>query len=155
LDSAINERYVKTGEAALKATLTAKKVDEKIDKIYVKTGKDFSKATVAKPWVGHHIEPSVMVKENFMVYGDYVADFDLKAVDGVVNQAGKSTWVVSANTSTFDLGVVDGVVNGIADELHKYGDLFRRSVSGLVNDYTGGILVGAIFIWILIVTGVR
>jgi hypothetical protein len=72
-----------------------------------------------------------------------------------VNQAGKSTWVVSANTSTFDLGVVDGVVNGIADELHKYGDLFRRSVSGLVNDYTGGILVGAIFIWILIVTGVR
>jgi hypothetical protein len=155
LDGFIDQRYVKTGEVAMKVTKSAEAFEGKIDKTYVKTGKDFAKATEAKPWVGHHIETSSMVSENFMRYGDYVANFDLKAIDGAVNQAGKSTWVVSANTDRFDLSVVDGVVNGIGDELHRYGDIFRRSVTGLVNDYSGGIVIGALMLWILIVLGVR
>jgi formate hydrogenlyase subunit 3/multisubunit Na+/H+ antiporter MnhD subunit len=155
LDGFIDQRYVKTGEVAMKVTKSAEAIEGKIDRTIVKTGKNFAKATEAKPWVGHHPETSSMVGENFMRYGDYVANFDLKAVDGAVNQAGKSTWVVSANTAGFDLSVVDGVVNGIGDELHRYGDIFRRSVTGLVNDYSGGIVIGAIMLWILIVLGVR
>jgi len=180
LDSAIDQRYVKTGEQMLKVTQAAQSIEGKIDsayvktgadfaaaamsaegfenkiqKTYTKTGEDFAKATTAKPWVGHHPEPSDMLRENFMIYGDYIANFDLKVVDGIVNQAGKSTWVVSADTAGFDLSVVDGVVNGIADELHRYGNIFRRSVTGLVNDYSGGIIFGAIILWILIVLGAR
>jgi hypothetical protein len=172
LDSYINERYIKTGETVLKVTKSAELIEGKIDHQYVKAGDDFSHAAAAastiegkiedfssapesKPWVGHHPEKSLMNAENFMLYGDYVADFDLRVVDGAVNQAGKSTWVVSATTADFDLGVVDGVVNGIAKELHRYGDLFRRSVTGLINDYTGGIVAGAIMLWVFIMIGVK
>jgi hypothetical protein len=146
---------VKTGEAALKVTKSIELVDVKIDEQIVKTGFDFTEVTKAKPWVGHHLEKSDMLTENFMIYGDYVANFDLKVVDGAVNQAGKSTRVVSTNTAGFDLSYVDGVVNGISSELHRYGDLFRQSVTGLVNDYSSGIVFGAIMLWILIVIGVR
>jgi hypothetical protein len=155
LDSVINERYIKTGQTALKVTKSMQTFEAKVDKKYEMMGEDFSKATPAKPWVGHHPEKSDMIAENFMKYGDYFSNFDLRVVDGVVNQAGKSTWVVSANTADFDLGVVDGVVDGIAATLHRYGDIFRKSVTGLVNDYTSGIVVGSIMLWILIVLGVR
>ncbi len=155
LDSFIDERYIKTGESVLKATKSAESIEHKIDHTYTKTGEDFAKVTEAKPWVGHHVEKSEMVAENFLVYGDYVASFDQERVDGVVNQAGISTLLVSSNTAGFDLRVVDGIVDGIADELHKYGDVFRRIVTGIVNDYTGGIIAGAIMIWVLIVLGVR
>jgi formate hydrogenlyase subunit 3/multisubunit Na+/H+ antiporter MnhD subunit len=155
LDTVIDRRYVKTGEAALKVTKSVETFDVKIDKKIVKVGTDFSGVTPTKPWVEHHPEKSDMVKENFMIYGDYVTNFDLKVIDGTVNQAGKSTWILSANTAVFDLSYVDGVVNGISSELHRYGDIFRKSVTGLVNDYSGGIVFGAIMLWILIVIGVR
>ncbi|HDH27575.1 MAG TPA: hypothetical protein ENH13_00420 [Euryarchaeota archaeon] len=161
LDSAIDDSYKKTGHAALKVTKTMETFDAKMDHKYVQTGEDFSHATPAKSaeeyksWVGHHPEKSDMIAENFMIYGDYVSNFDRRVVDGTVNQIGRSAWVVSAHTDSFDKNMVDGVVNWIADVLHRYGDIFRRSVTGVVNDYTSGIVIGAIMLWIFMVIGAR
>ncbi len=105
------------------------------------------------PWKVHHAEPSAMLEDDFMNESRHISIFDLTVVDGTVNQAGKSTWMVSRNTDRFDVESVDGVVNGIADTLHRYGDMFRKSVTGLVDDYAGGIVLGAILIWILIIIG--
>lgn len=111
------------------------------------------KAGELPPWKIHHPEPSEMVTENFMPQGQAVSNFDLKVVDRVVNEAGKNTWTVSRNTNSFDMTVVDGIVNGIAEELHRYGDLFRRAVTGFVDDYAAGVVIGAIILWVLIIIG--
>jgi formate hydrogenlyase subunit 3/multisubunit Na+/H+ antiporter MnhD subunit len=150
----LDAKYVKTGEDFVKAATPVEELDKRIDRAYTGTGEKFADATAAKPWAGHHPEKSEMVAENFMIYGDYAASFDLKVVDGAVNQAGKSTWVVSGNTNRFDISIVDGVVNGIADMLHIYGDAFRRMVTGITQDYANGIIAGAIILWALIVLGV-
>ncbi len=149
-DKGINKTYVKSGVKFVGSATRASDADEMIDRGFVKAGAEFAKATAPKPWLDYSPKKSTMVEETYIRFGDDIARFDLRIVDGVVNQAGRSAWGVSRNTDNFDIRFVDGSVTGIADTLHRYGDMFGRVVTGVVDDYAGGIVVGAIILWIVI-----
>jgi len=81
-----------------------------------------------------------------LLWNNFLAWFDSRIIDGIVNGAAFVTRNFSAFTGLFDLGFIDGIVNGIADITQGLGQRFRKVQTGQVQYYILGALAGAVLI---------
>ncbi|MBI5078531.1 NADH-quinone oxidoreductase subunit L [Candidatus Saganbacteria bacterium] len=75
-----------------------------------------------------------------------LAVFDQIVVDGLVNLAGKVTWLFSLLNGLFDVYVVDGLVNLSGLSMAFCGERLRRLQTGLIQNYLLFVLVGIVII---------
>lgn len=65
----------------------------------------------------------------------FLASFDLKVIDGVVNWIGRATVFVADVAGRIDFYIVDGIVNWVGQVTLALGQQFRRLQGGRVQDY--------------------
>jgi NADH-quinone oxidoreductase subunit L len=74
--------------------------------------------------------------------GTFLADYDLKIIDGAVNGSAFLTRNTSAFSGLFDLKIVDGIVNRIAWLLKQKSFIFRKVQTGTIQNYALAIIFG-------------
>ncbi len=85
-----------------------------------------------------------------LLWNNFLAWFDLKIIDGIVNGSAFITRNFSAFSGLFDLGFIDGIVNGVADMIQGIGQRARKIQTGQVQHYILGALAGLILIMIVV-----
>jgi NADH-quinone oxidoreductase subunit L len=76
---------------------------------------------------------------------------DSRGVDGVVNGAGALTVLMSRVSAAFDFHFVDGLVNAIADLIQGGSEAFRRTQTGVIQNYLLAMAMGVFVIVCLFV----
>ena len=74
--------------------------------------------------------------------GTFLADYDLKIIDGAVNGSAFITRNTSAFSGIFDLKIIDGIVNRIAWLLKQKSFIFRKVQTGVIQNYALAIIFG-------------
>jgi NADH-quinone oxidoreductase subunit L len=67
-------------------------------------------------------------------------------VDGVVNGASALTVLMSRVSAAFDFRFVDGLVNAIADLIQGGSQAFRRTQTGVIQNYLLAMAMGVFVI---------
>lgn len=80
----------------------------------------------------------------------FLAWFDLKIIDGIVNGSATVTRVFSSITGFFDNNVVDGLVNFTAFVSGLLGSLFRRFQTGKVQTYLVYVVISIVILLFVI-----
>ncbi len=82
---------------------------------------------------------------NLLRLNDFLANFDLKIIDGIVNFVGFATKVAAFISGSIDRVFVDGLVNLVGNIAQWGGALVKRTQSGKIQTYLyyamGGILL--------------
>jgi NADH:ubiquinone oxidoreductase subunit 5 (subunit L)/multisubunit Na+/H+ antiporter MnhA subunit len=87
----------------------------------------------------------------FEMLATWLAVFDLKRVDGVVNGAG-ALWRRGSDISwRFDILIIDGAVNGTAKAFREMGSRVRNIQVGNVQVYQRLVLAAAVILMVVIV----
>ncbi|MCX7626395.1 MAG: NADH-quinone oxidoreductase subunit L [Candidatus Sumerlaeaceae bacterium] len=94
------------------------------------------------------------VTRPFLVLCRWIAGFDLKVIDGIVNATGWCTKLLSRLVGLHDRFVVDGLVNGVGQAVGSGGRVLSQLQSGRVGQYLAAVGIGVIFLagfmlWIL------
>ena len=71
---------------------------------------------------------------------------DSRGVDGVVNGTSALTVLMSRVSAAFDFRVVDGLVNAIADLIQGGSQVFRRTQTGVIQNYLLAMAMGVFVI---------
>jgi NADH-quinone oxidoreductase subunit L len=71
---------------------------------------------------------------------------DSRGVDGVVNGASALTVLMSRVSAAFDFRFVDGLVNAIADLIQGGSQVFRRTQTGVIQNYLLAMAMGVFVI---------
>ena len=71
---------------------------------------------------------------------------DSRGVDGVVNGTGALTVLMSRVSAAFDFRFVDGLVNAIADLIQGGSQVFRRTQTGVIQNYLLAMAMGVFVI---------
>lgn len=92
----------------------------------------------------------IILVNPFLKISSYLAKFDLKIIDGIVNLFGFLTVKLSLIYNLFDLYIVDGIVNLFGFTTKKLGELFKFLQTGLLQNYILFLVIGTIvFVYIL------
>lgn len=92
---------------------------------------------------------TIIVGNAVVAFAQYVHKFDIKIIDGSVNNVAKASVKFSTLISWFDVKIVDGLVNSIASLTKKFGDVIRRFQTGKVQTYFAiSTVLVVLFIWI-------
>ncbi|MFQ6082481.1 MAG: NADH-quinone oxidoreductase subunit L, partial [Candidatus Aminicenantia bacterium] len=75
-------------------------------------------------------------------FGTFLADYDLKVIDGAVNGSAWLTRSTSFFSGIFDLKVIDGIVNFIGWILKQKSFIFRKIQTGAIQNYALAIIFG-------------
>jgi NADH-quinone oxidoreductase subunit L len=75
------------------------------------------------------------IVQPFLLMTRALSRFDLRVIDGLVDQAGVAGWSLSQLKDQFDRQVVDRLVNGLAQAVRAVSQLGRRLQTGLVHHY--------------------
>ncbi|MCP2520771.1 NADH-quinone oxidoreductase subunit L, partial [SCandidatus Aminicenantes bacterium Aminicenantia_JdfR_composite] len=75
-------------------------------------------------------------------FGTFLAEYDLKIIDGAVNGSAFITRNTSAFSGIFDLKIIDGIVNFIAWFLKQKSFIFRKVQTGAIQNYALAIIIG-------------
>ena len=70
-----------------------------------------------------------------LALASFLARFDLRVIDGLVNGVGWGSVQLSRASAAFDLAVIDGAVNGVAAGTVVAGRTVRQAQTGLVRSY--------------------
>lgn len=84
------------------------------------------------------------------VVRNFLARFDLRIIDGIVNGTASGTVKTSRGSGRFDLSVVDRLVNWLAEVIQGYGQRIRRIESGVIQNYVlkaGGAFGVMVVLW--------
>ena len=84
----------------------------------------------------------------FMRAADWMWQFDARAIDAVVNLAGKAWVVLAAWSWRFDGRVIDGIVNGLASLTRNTGSGLRSLQSGRLQSYQR-LVLSAVIVFML------
>lgn len=90
----------------------------------------------------------------FLAFCRFVASFDLRVIDGIVNASGWATRFVAWIVGLHDRYIVDGIVNATAESIAGGGKLLSNLQTGRVGQYLAAIGIGVVFFagfmfWIL------
>jgi NADH-quinone oxidoreductase subunit L len=86
--------------------------------------------------------------DNLLRLNNFLAAFDLKVVDGLVNFSGLVVRITSKVSGFFDNGFVDGLVNLTAETVRAAGAQLRRAQTGRIQNYLYVAMAGVVVMMI-------
>ena len=84
-----------------------------------------------------------------LIWNDFLAWFDDKIIDGIVNLSATVVRVFSVIDGWIDEYIVDGSVNALASVVKSLGKTVRLVQTGQVQNYILGAVLGTVIIIIL------
>ena len=164
LDSTFDQLYIKKGDEYIQlmgqSNINFKKANDHVFvkkeegfiEVYAPPSEEkfllFGKYQAHIPSLGEK-DPFIKSRDIFFEFTNHAAAFDLFVIDGFVNLQGKLAWVISRSSDLFDYKIVDGTVNWIGDVLHNWAGTLRKPETGIIHDYTSGIVLGVIIIGLI------
>src|SRR5262249_55291825 len=85
-------------------------------------------------WYFDEMYSAALVRPSLVVAG-WCRSFDLKVIDGFVNNLGRATIDISRWDGRFDNTVVDGLVNLLARVIYRVGSALRAVQTGFIRSY--------------------
>jgi NADH-quinone oxidoreductase subunit L len=98
-------------------------------------------------WYFDELYSAVLVRPALVV-ATWCRNFDLRAIDGLINGLGRLTVWVTRGFGLFDNGVVDGLVNVVGNTTYSIGAGLRHVQTGFLRSYVLFLVLAAVGIFV-------
>jgi NADH-quinone oxidoreductase subunit L len=99
-------------------------------------------------WYFDEVYSAALVRPSLVVAG-WCRNFDLKVIDGFVNNLARATIDISRWDGRFDNSVIDGLVNLLARVIYRSGSALKAVQTGFIRSYVLFLVLAAVAIFIL------